>query len=44
VVALKVMHPGIEPRDFTKVVSRELKPSFDQRIDKAIRRAIKSVR
>lgn len=44
VIALKVMHPGIEPRNFTKVVSRELKPSFDQRIDKAIRRAIKSVR
>lgn len=44
VVAMKVIHPGIQPRDFTKVVSKELKPSFDQRIDKAIRRAIKSVR
>lgn len=44
VVAMKVIHPGIEPRNFTKIVSKNLKPSFDQRIDKAIRRAIKSMR
>lgn len=44
VIALKVIHPGIQPRDFTKTVSKELKPSFDQRIDRAFRRAIKSVR
>lgn len=40
----KVKHPGIKPRDFTKTVSKELKPSFDRRIDNAIRRGIRKAR
>lgn len=40
----KVMHPGIQPRDFTKTVGKELKPSFDKRIDNAFRRGIRKAR
>lgn len=41
---VKVIHPGIKPRKFTETVAKELKPSFDKRIDRAIRRGIKRVR
>lgn len=34
----QVMHPGIEPRNFTGTVFDELKPSFTQRIENALRR------
>lgn len=44
VAKVKVIHPGIKPRKFTETVSQELKPSFDVRIDRAIRRGLKRVR
>lgn len=42
--AIKVIHPGIQAREFTKTVATNLKPPFDERIDKAIRKGIKRVR
>lgn len=41
---VRVIHPGIKARKFTETVSENLKPSFDQRIDRAIRRGISKVR
>lgn len=38
----QVMHPGIEPREFTKTVYKELKPDFTTRIESAISRAAKA--
>lgn len=37
----QVMHPGIEPRNFTDKVTEELNPSFERRIENAIRRGIR---
>lgn len=41
---MRVIHPGIKARKFTETVSKNLKPSFDRRVDRAIRRGIKRVR
>lgn len=42
--AVKVIHPGIKARKFTETVSKELKPSFDRRIDNAFRRGLRKAR
>lgn len=36
-----IIHPGIKAREFTKKISDDLNPSFKQRIDNSIRRAIR---
>lgn len=36
-----VMHPGIEPRLFTKTINDELSPPLKQRVESAIQRAIR---
>lgn len=36
----EVMHPGIEPREFTETVYKLIDKTFKRRIDRAIRRAI----
>ncbi len=39
--AKKVMHPGIQPRKFSVVLSQRLKPPFHVRIENALRRGVR---